>query len=127
MAAPSDPNLLWIGVIVGAIVMIAQAWPKVLGPIGESIRKWAKERRAAESEATAEEIADRDQTIAYLKGVAAERLREIRARDELAAQHAPWDWERYKAAIKAGHEVDPPPPLIPEIPPPPHGHGHPTD
>lgn len=121
MPANTDPNLLWLGVALGAVIMIAQAWPKVLGPIGEAFREWARSKRAAEAESEDADWEDLKQERDYLRGVADERLREIRARDELIMAHAPWDWRMFEDAVRAGSSPEPPPPLIPHIPPPPPG------
>lgn len=121
MPANTDPNLLWLAVIVGAAIMVAQAFPKVLGPIGQAILEWARSKRTAESEADDADIADLQRQNSYLAGVADERLREIRARDELIMAHAPWDWRMFEESVKAGNSPEHPPPLIPHIPPPPPG------
>ena len=115
----AHPWILYAGLVVGVLVIVSGAVPKILGPIGQAWAEWVLRQRTASNEADTADIAERDREIAYLKGVAAERLRELKARDQLVASHAQWDWERYGAAIKAGHEIDPPPPLIPDIPSPP--------
>ena len=123
MTLEGNPVLLWVGVIIGAAIIIAQAFPKILGPVGESIRAWASSRRASESEEEEslrerhrKEIEAREREKAYYKGVADERLRELQARDELIGDHMIWDRERVTAAIAAGAKVPPPPPLFPRMP-----------
>lgn len=115
-AAAGHPWMLYAGLVFGILILAATAVPKILGPLGTGLSEWAKNQRAAASDEDDADIAERDRQIAYLQGVAAERLREIKARDALVAEHSQWDWERYGAAVKAGHDVAPPPPLIPDIP-----------
>lgn len=118
----THPAVIAAAVAAAVLIIASAALPKIAEPIGHAIDGWLERRRAAAVASDDADIAERDRQIAYLQGVAAERMREIRERDRLAAHHMPWDWERYRAAVKAGHEVDIPPPLIPDIPPPPHPH-----
>ena len=114
-AAAGHPWMLYAALVVGILVIIAGAVPKILGPLGEAFDERTKRARAAAVEADDADIAEADRKIAYLAGVADERLRELQARDRLIAAHAIWDRERLIAATMAGAEVSPPPPLYPEI------------
>lgn len=114
--AASHPWVLYATVLVLIIVLFAGAVPKVFGPLSTTFSDWAKRQRTAASEADDADIADLQRERDYLRGVADERLREIRARDTLIAEHLPWDYERLHAATRAGHSVPPPPPLFPPMP-----------
>ena len=111
----------WVLYVLGGVLVVsmaAAAVPKILGPIGQAWADWLERRRRAAVARDDADIADRDRQIAYLRGVADEQRREIARRDALIAAHAPWDWTRYDAAVKAGHDVTPPPPLVPYAPAP---------
>ena len=114
----THPWMIYAGLVVGVLLLVAGAVPKFFGSLGQAWHEWLLRRRTAAVEADDADIIDLRRERDYLAGVAAERLRELRARDVLIREHAPWDWERYEAAIRAGHAVSHPPPLMPHIPPP---------
>lgn len=111
--AAGHPWMLYAALVVGILVIIAGAVPKILGPLGEAFDERTKRARAAAAEADDADIAEMDRKIAYLQGRVDEQLVEMRARDVLIAEHVIWDRERLMGAMMAGEDVPPPPPLYP--------------
>lgn len=114
-----DASPLWLLPILGVVFMVSQIAPGVIGKAGESWREWTRQARSAEREAREH----RDDERNYWRGVADERLREIKARDELIASHQVWDWTRYEELVQQGKRPAMPPPLRPEVPGPLAGDG----
>lgn len=115
-SASSHPWMLYVVLGSGILVVLAGAIPKILGPISSAMDEWAKRQRAIAVEADDADIADLRREKEYLRGVADERLREIKARDELIASHQVWDWKRYEELVQQGKRPDMPPPLRPDVP-----------
>lgn len=73
----THPAFIYGSIIVGLIILIAQAFPKILGPLGKSISEWAttqRERRVASGDA---DISDLMRQVDYL----------TKAREEDKARH----------------------------------------
>lgn len=116
----SSPVLVWIAMGVMAVGMIANAFPKILGPVGTGIQEWAARRRAERAARDDADIADQARQIVYLESVAAREraehattratwhAREMRWVQEWAA-HRVWDRDMYELAIRLGAEPTPPP------------------
>lgn len=123
------PVILYVTVFLMAGWIVATIFPQITGKFQDAVKQTTANRRAAAADADDADIADLTRERNYLAGVAAERLRELQARDRLIAAHMVWDRERYNAAISAGHDIRPAPPLHPELPPFDLDHyndGHPT-
>lgn len=112
-ALEGHPWILYAALLISIMVMIAQAIPKVGGSISKALADWASSQRAASADADDADIAERDREIAYIKGIAAERLRELRAFHDLANEHRPWDIHHFDKALSSDPNAKPPPPLIP--------------
>lgn len=114
--ASSHPWMLYAVLASGILIVLAGAIPKILGPISSAMDEWSKRQRAIAVEEDDADIADLRREKEYLWGVADERLREIKARDELIASHQVWDWDRYEELVKQGEPPAMPPPLRPDVP-----------
>lgn len=97
-------------ILIGATILAG-----VLGVLSRSFltnfREWSDAKRRMAVERDDADIAERDRKIAYLQGVADERLRELEARDRLVWAHQRWD--RAKMSDPCGDHGDPPP-LFPD-------------
>lgn len=116
-----DRWALYISLVmfIGSVIFAAN--PKFLtifGQWGEAMQERLDRQRSAAKAADDADIAERDRQIAYLRGVADERQRELEMRNELIREHAPWDWAMFEQVLKNGGEPAAPPPLIPYVPPP---------
>lgn len=114
--ASSHPWMLYVVLVSGILIVLAGAIPKILGPISSAMDEWAKRQRAIAVETDDADIADLRREKEYLRGVADERLREIKARDALIASHQIWDWNRYEELVQQGKRPAMPPPLRPDVP-----------
>lgn len=111
----SHPWMIYAALIVGIGLIVANGLPQFFGKVGETIDNWAKRQRAAAAHADDSDIADLIREKNYLAGVAAERLRELEARDRLIGIHMVWDRDRYNEALVHGYDIRPAPPLHPEL------------
>lgn len=125
-----SPVIIYASIIVGVVIVVAGSVPKVLGPIGKAIYEWQERRRAQRAAEEADELATRDQQIAYLKGRVSEQdrdhaeyrrrvsAREARWRREWTV-HLIWDYAVMQRLIELGADPpqDPAPDLMTPDPP----------
>lgn len=111
--ALTDPLVVWVGIGLVILVMVAEKFPKILGPLGDGIAEWQRDRRAARAAKDDADLAEKDRVIANLRGELACAKRshaatrrewhehERRWREEKRV-HDAWDYAAQKALI--GHE-----------------------
>lgn len=83
----SSPVLIWAAIIVGLVVMIVQAMPKVFGPLGKVVedRQEARRRREREQEE------HKDRMIRDLRHRVWRQYRRERRWEAEAQEHREWD------------------------------------
>lgn len=129
-----EPLLVYVSLGIGVILLIVQAVPKVLGPIGTAMQDWTRTRREARIESRQADLvdiqrqveyltearkADREQHERELVGVKTDfaehrnrwAAREERWREEWRA-HRRWDYEMEEALRGADPPIRPSPPFM---------------
>ena len=91
--------------IIGIVVILVRAVPQIFGPVGRYVEAWTDRRQRVQRHTTAAEVRDLQTSVARLE----EALADLRAR---ATEHAAWDRDMYRELVKAGIDVQPPPPLF---------------
>lgn len=82
-----EPLLVYVSLGIGVILLIVQAVPKVLGPIGTAMQDWTRTRREARIESRQADLVDIQRQVEYLTEARKtdreqhERERESDARD----------------------------------------------
>src|SRR5699024_12653947 len=61
-----DPLLVYVSLGIGVILLIVQAVPKVLGPIGTAMQDWTRTRREAWIESRQADLVDIQRQVEYL-------------------------------------------------------------
>src|SRR5699024_12588652 len=61
-----DPLLVYVSLGIGVILLIVQAVPKVLGPIGTAMQDWTRTRREARIESRQADLVDIQRQVEYL-------------------------------------------------------------
>lgn len=61
-----QPILVYISLIAAVLVVIAQAVPQVLGPLGKGLTEWARSRREKRIEAREADLIDVQRQVEYL-------------------------------------------------------------
>lgn len=110
-----SPVTTWVTIVVGAVVIIAMALPKVLGPLTNGLSTWAESQRRRSSESEDARINEMGKDIDYLKTSVNEFRESARERDRLAMRHMVWDHQMITRLQKHDHQVpiEEPPPLFP--------------
>ena len=86
-----SPVIVWVTIAVFAAVVIAQAVPKVLGPVGTALREWTASKQRATSEATDARLESLTEDVDYLRAEVTALRTEMQERDQLARAHTVWD------------------------------------
>ena len=100
---------VWLVGGAGGIYLVAQVFPRILGPVSQAIHDWTRTRRQAAVERDDADIAERDRLITHLDAVVKRNRTELAERDRLAWLHQRWD----QARMAENPDADPPPPLFP--------------
>lgn len=85
----TSPVLIWGAIVVGLLVMIVQAVPKVFGPLGKVV----EERQAARRRREREQEDQKDRMIRDLRHRVWRQYRRERRWEAEAQQHREWDRE----------------------------------
>ena len=101
---------VWLVVFVCGAIFVAQAAPKIFGPLGKLIKELGDSRRRAAVEKDDADIAERNRQIAYLNERVKTLTEDHRVRDHLIYEHLGWDQQ----AMKQCPELGLAPPLWPE-------------
>ena len=110
-AITSSPILVWAGILAGTFVVLAAAFPKILGPISEALSDWLEASRARAAAKDDADIVEREREKAYLQGIVDALRAELAHRDRLIAIHTAWDYEMLEG--RNPPYLDPIPPLYP--------------
>lgn len=118
----ASPAVVYAGIVVMILIMVASAVPKILGPFGKSVQEWQDRRRAERAAKIGADISDAQRQIEHLERERDEQdARHAEYRRRVAAResrwraekhvHDRWDYRVQQALI--GH--DPPFDLAPEF------------
>ncbi|WP_152353338.1 hypothetical protein [Brachybacterium subflavum] len=92
-----SPVVVYVTIAVGVLLVIAQAVPKILGPLGTGVQAWSRSRREKRIADEAADMADVQRQVTYLT----EQREKDQARhdEEMAKQRAEFaDYRRKQAA-----------------------------
>lgn len=135
----ADPSYITASIVVGVIVVIAGAVPKIFGPIGQTIESVMDSARRTTSATRAADVASLTAQIDTMQSVLADTRAELkefrsetrryqRRHDEVLTTHAEYDRAMIQLVVQLGGTPLPLPPLWPEAPPAdPPGDGGTTD
>ena len=142
----THPVMIYATLVIGVLLVVSQAVPKILGPIGTALQTWAQNRREARIESRTADMVDVQRQVEYLteqrkvdraehalekaedaaeiesiKADFAEHrrmwaVREARWRDEWHV-HRRWDYEAQEALLGRKPPFDPSPPFMTPDPP----------
>lgn len=142
----THPVMIYATLVVGVLLLIAQAAPKILGPLGKAAVEWSRSRRENRIAREQADLVDVQRQVEYLteqrkldraehareKADDAAELdalraefadyrrmwaeREARWRDEWQA-HRRWDYEAQEALMGRKPPFDPSPPFMTPDPP----------
>lgn len=62
----THPAMIYATLVVGVLLVISQAIPKILGPIGTALQSWAQRRRENRIEARSADMIDVQRQVEYL-------------------------------------------------------------
>ena len=142
----SHPVMIYATLIVGVLLVISQAVPKILGPIGTALQGWSQRRREARIEARSADLVDIQRQVEYLTEQrkidraehAREKAEQERENEQLKrefdqyrsrwaareerwrqewAVHRRWDYDALEALIGRQPPFDPSPPFMTPDPP----------
>lgn len=61
-----SPIVVYVTIAVGVVLVVAQAVPKILGPIGTGVQTWSRSRREQRIADEAADMADVQRQVTYL-------------------------------------------------------------
>jgi hypothetical protein len=107
----SHPTVVWTVIATACLTVIILAAARLAGPLSEMFEQRRKYKQRIEDA----RIVDLSNQVDHLAGrIYTLEGREVR-RDRYLVEHAQWDHELMMAAIAAGLDVSPPPPLRPPL------------
>lgn len=83
----SHPVMIYATLAVGVLLVISQAIPKILGPLGTAAQSWSQRRREARIEARSADMIDVQRQVEYLtEQRKVDRAEHVREKAEDAAE-----------------------------------------
>lgn len=112
---PESPFLIWLGIIITALLAIASAFPKLVGPLADGWERIIDSARRTASAKDDADVADLKRQVEHLTVQVGQLRRDIVHRDAFLSRHATWDALVRVEAAKVGLELPPPPSLWPVV------------
>ena len=112
------PVVVTVTVVVLSLIVAAQAFPKIAGPLRQGIEQWTMSRRRAQDAAKAGVLGDLEaeldryqELVRDLRVELSDRRTETARHGEVLTVHARWDQRSVIEAMKHGVDLGPVPPL----------------
>lgn len=135
----SHPVMIYATLIIGVLLVVSQAVPKILGPVGAAASDWSRRRREQRIAQEDADMADLQRQVTYLTQKRAEDRAEhareqVELKDEFAEHrrmwaeredrwrrewhhHRQWDYQALEALTGRKPPFDPSPPFMTPDPP----------
>ena len=112
------PVVVTVTVVVLSLIVAAQAFPKIAGPLRQGIEQWTMSRRRAQDAAKAGVLGDLEaeidryqELVRDLRVELSDHRTETARHGEVLTVHARWDQRSITEAMKHGVDLGPVPPL----------------
>lgn len=112
------PVVVTVTVVFLSLIVAAQAFPKIAGPLRQGIEQWTMSRRRAQDAAKAGVLGDLEaeidryqELVRDLRVELSDHRTEAARHGEVLTVHARWDQRSVTEAMKHGVDLGPVPPL----------------